>query len=306
MPRCSLPTASCWRLRPVPWVGGKVNPSSPGGWGHSPRGGPTAKWQPALSSWAMERMRRCRRPPAHCSFLSPGRRKSITGDVPRQAGAAGRAEAVIRVLFIKGLFFKSDQSTATCKLSPTEMGVGRFKLLCRPSWRKPVLSTAQLLAILPGIKFISKLINKIRSRLFHKLRASPCCRMGSLSRISFATSLTVSKVTRHCGLCSLPRASQITHKLFSVLPKGPRARLRGHALELFPSLLGCWILHDSHKALRASRPRTNVISSCPWSYGHGELVSMHVSTSPAPGPPWLCPWGGMGTPCSGCTDAGGG
>lgn len=33
-----------------------------------------------------------------------------------------------------------------------------------------------------------------------------------------------------------------------------------------------------------------------------ELVLMHISASPALGPPRLCPWGAMGTPCSGCAE----
>lgn len=104
-------------------------------------------------------------------------------------------EAVIWVLFIKGLSFKSDQSTATCKFSPTEMGTGRFKALCCLSRQKLALSRPQLLAAPPGIKFMSSLIKEICLWVFHKLHADLRCRMGSLSRISFATSLTVSEVT---------------------------------------------------------------------------------------------------------------
>lgn len=37
---CPLPTGSCWRLSPVPWLGGNGNPHSLGGWGHSPQGYP--------------------------------------------------------------------------------------------------------------------------------------------------------------------------------------------------------------------------------------------------------------------------
>lgn len=95
-------------------------------------------------------------------------------DVPWQPGAAGRAEAVIQALFIRDfirdLSFRSNQSAATRKPSPTEMGTGRFKALCYPLRQKPVLCKA----VPPGIKFISWLIKEICLRVFHKLRTDPC------------------------------------------------------------------------------------------------------------------------------------
>lgn len=183
-PSSSLSLGLC----PVPWVGGKANPNSPGGLGTLTPGEPAAKCS-APGRW--QRRGSAGNPPAYCGFVSPGDMKHH-GDVLWQPGAAGRAEAVIGVLFIKGSSFKGNQSTAMGNLSLTETG---SKLPA--AWRKPVLGKA----IPPGIKSISRLIKEIVS---HAPTCGPLrCQLRALSRTSFATSLMVSKVTGHCGLCSL-------------------------------------------------------------------------------------------------------
>lgn len=73
-------------------------------------------------------------------------------------------------------------------------------------------SRARLLPIPPAVHFISELIKKIHPWMIVKVGANLCCQLGSLSRISFATSSAVSKVTELFGLCSLLWASQMTHK----------------------------------------------------------------------------------------------
>lgn len=150
---------------PIPWVRGKGEPQLPRGLGMFTLWGAAAQWQPALSSWVMEGKRRSRSPLQL--------RVSWEKEKHRGRGspaAAGRAEAVIWALFIKGLSFPSNQGAATCKRSPTEVGTGRFKALCHPSGQKRVLSKA----VPPGIKFISRLMKEIHLRVFHKPRANPC------------------------------------------------------------------------------------------------------------------------------------
>lgn len=69
---------------------------------------------------------------------------------------------------------------------------------------------AWLPAMPPVIKFVSKLVNKVHVQVLHKPGADLGGWMGSLSKISLASSLRVSEVTQICGLCLLPQAAQIT------------------------------------------------------------------------------------------------
>lgn len=134
----------------------------------------------------------------------------------------------------------------------------------------------------PGIGFISKLIPGVRLRVLHELLPN-----GIVIRDQLCTFINSAQSHSQRPLVPAPGSSGNTHGV-------PSACLWSWAWGLFPSSLGCWILHSSYKGWAASRPHKNVNSSCPWSYGHGELVLMHISTSP--GPPQPCLWGRMGSP----------
>lgn len=114
---------------------------------------------------------------------------------------------------------------------------------------------AWLPAMPPVIKFVSRLVNKVHVQVLHKPGADLGGWMGSLSKISLASSLQVSQVTQICGLCSLPQAAQITPLVPSCAPPGPMNSSVGPGSGIISPFAEGWILHGSHKVLRGPRPQ---------------------------------------------------
>lgn len=136
---------------PCPLAGRAGEPQLPGGLGMLSPGGSTAERQLVLSSWMMEKMRRCRSPlptAASCSPVSPERRKSVTGDIPQQPGAMSSFSGAC----YQGLVLP--EQSEHCHSD----GHSGFKASCCLSQRKPALSRARLPAVPPSSESVTRFI----------------------------------------------------------------------------------------------------------------------------------------------------